>query len=224
MTALHVAVACARTEVVKVLLEHKANVNAISDSSSNRTALHTAAERGLPDITRMLIRHNADIYALNHYKRTPLELVTGYTLSGYCHGHDTMYKPNCMKVVEMLLKHYQVSPNKRAKKSLGLALNWAALEGNIDLAKRLLDSGVDVNTRGRYGRTPLIEAIHQRSHLCPITTDSRTIARQKQQSMKLIKLLLKRGADASLSDENKRNAIRHAEHHGEKKVIDLLKR
>lgn len=59
-------------EVIKLLLERNANVNAASANASGRTALHYAAERGKEEIVAMLLEANANVNARDFYDRTPI--------------------------------------------------------------------------------------------------------------------------------------------------------
>ena len=62
------------------------------------------------------------------------------------------------------------------------ALTFAAREGDIDSARKLLDAGADVNQTTEYGWTPLLTAVNNRNY-------------------RLAKLLLERGANANLANK-----------------------
>ena len=53
-------------EVVKVLLENSADVNAVN--SPKMTALHLAAREGHVDVTKVLLENGADVNAVNNEK------------------------------------------------------------------------------------------------------------------------------------------------------------
>ena len=57
-------------DIVKLLLQHGANVNA--QSSSGNTALHYACCGGYEDVVLVLLDHNADIEHQNENGHTPL--------------------------------------------------------------------------------------------------------------------------------------------------------
>jgi len=62
------------------------------------------------------------------------------------------------------------------------ALTFAAREGDIESARKLLDAGADVNQATEYGWTPLLTAVNNRNY-------------------RLAMLLLERGADASRANK-----------------------
>ena len=63
------------TEVVKLLLKKKANVNA--RGRGGFTALHNAAQKGHLEIVQMLLDNKADINVKNERDVTPLHLAAG---------------------------------------------------------------------------------------------------------------------------------------------------
>ena len=83
------------------------------------------------------------------------------------------------------------------------ALMGAAFHGRLEQVQRLLDKGVDVNSRYLDYETPLIFA-SLRGHV------------------KIVKLLLSRGADVNARDEWGKTALTYAEEKGHKQVRDLL--
>lgn len=71
-TPLHAAVAGRQRECAKVLLEHKADVNA--RQQGGWTALHGAAQAGDRSMVELLIAHNADVKARAENNQSPLDL------------------------------------------------------------------------------------------------------------------------------------------------------
>ena len=75
-TLLHEAVESRRLDIVKVLLDKGADVNAVSNA--NDTALHIAATNGDTDIINLLLSRNADIKKLDGIQRSPMETARAY--------------------------------------------------------------------------------------------------------------------------------------------------
>lgn len=71
LSALHLAVFANSLECVLLLLQHNAEVNAISFTEKN-TPLHMACESGNAGIVQALIDCNADVHLRNILLRTPL--------------------------------------------------------------------------------------------------------------------------------------------------------
>ena len=62
-TPLHLASFFNQPGIVKLLLDHGADTNAVADNQSRVRALHSAAACGSIDISRMLLEHGADVNA-----------------------------------------------------------------------------------------------------------------------------------------------------------------
>ncbi|MGA2218396.1 MAG: ankyrin repeat domain-containing protein [Terracidiphilus sp.] len=69
-TPLHVAAFNDRLEVAKLLIDNKADVNAVANNGS--TPLHLAAAKGNKDIVELLLANNANINATDHDGWSPL--------------------------------------------------------------------------------------------------------------------------------------------------------
>ncbi len=78
----------------------------------------------------------------------------------------------------------------------------AANDGNIDLLKTLLDSGVDVNVKDKFGMTALMWASHRR--------------------FSAVKLLIERKANINLPADNGYYPIHEAVGGGHKEIISYL--
>jgi len=84
------------------------------------------------------------------------------------------------------------------------ALHYAAAEGNIELARQLLDNGDDVNQGDSFGMTPLHHAA-------------------KHGVKELVELLCSRGADRSLVDNTNSTAFQVAQDNSHDHITELLK-
>lgn len=83
------------------------------------------------------------------------------------------------------------------------ALHWAAIGGQFNAVKLLVDSGINVNSRDRDNVTPIIRA---------------AMNGQKD----IVKLLIQRGADVNLYDRLHSSALHYASFHGKSKVVIML--
>jgi hypothetical protein len=122
--------------VVRVLLEHKAEVDA--KDRYGRMALHGAAARGREAVVRVLLEYKADVDAKDRYGRTAL-------LWAANRGHGV--------VVRLLLEH---KADVGAKDRYGrTALLLAAEGGHGAVVQLLLEHKADVNAKDEAGRTAL---------------------------------------------------------------------
>lgn len=72
VTPLHSAAAARATEIVRMLVESGAPVNA--KQHGNWTALHAAADNGDKEMIKILLQHGADLLAQNDAGQTPSDI------------------------------------------------------------------------------------------------------------------------------------------------------
>lgn len=141
-TPLHFACAQGGLPLVKLLLQHGADVNA-TDFADN-TPLHGAAFAGKVDIIKALLAKKADPNHRNRQRVTPL--------------FHAAFR-GVLPAVEALL---DAGADMKTADNLGeTALHRAATGGHVEVIKILLDRGLDVNVRDRQGQTPLHQAAQQ---------------------------------------------------------------
>lgn len=75
-TPLHEATENHKLDIVEVLLDCGADVNAVSNG--DYTALHIAATNGDTGIINLLLSRNADIRKLDEFQRSPLQTAKAY--------------------------------------------------------------------------------------------------------------------------------------------------
>jgi hypothetical protein len=146
-TALHTAAGGGYLEVVKILLDAGANVNAAAAAGrEGRTALQAAAGGGHLEVVRMLLDAGAHVNAAAERRegRTALQAAAGG-------GH--------LEVVRMLLDAGANVNATAAGYGDQTALQAAATRGRLEVVRMLLDAGANVNATaaaaGREGRTAL---------------------------------------------------------------------
>ncbi|MCC6003801.1 MAG: ankyrin repeat domain-containing protein [Thermofilum sp.] len=150
LTPLHWAAFLGHVDVVRLLLEHGAEVNA--RNKYGETPLHRAAAYGRADAARLLLEHGADVNARDEYGWTPLHVAA---LQGRAdvarllleHGADVNVRTTgAIVFVEDFTKstYSGVTP-----------LHLAAYGGHAEIARLLLERGADPSIRDKDGRTPL---------------------------------------------------------------------
>lgn len=139
-TPLHRAVMEGQLDILKLLLDHRADPN-IRDEV-NSTPLHLAIEVGRKKAVDLLLRHNANPDVQNNANHTPLY----YAILAKDVG-----------LVKILLEH---DANPNAQEALGQSLlHLAAKKDEIVSVNMLLEHGADPNVKDAGGTAPLHYAI-----------------------------------------------------------------
>ena len=203
---LTAAAFCGSTDVLNLLLDHGADVNAMD--KYERTALGWAAGRGEAEAAELLIVNGATIDAKNKNGLTPLcfaimssqlkvaeiLLANGADVNVVCNGG--------------MLLHIVAAKGKPYKRPLWPPLPIPGGEPDedhpYDIARLLINYGVDVNSKDDDLRTPL----HQAAEFgIPEVT----------------KLLLKNGADVNVKDDLRGTPLLYAvRQNGNLEIIKLL--
>ena len=169
-----------RTEVVRLLLDAGASVDATDDWGC--TAIFKAATYNHLDCVRVLLRLGADPDKSNRWGAIPLQYA----------AHQGHYK-----VVRKLVK-YKCDIHKRGEETVPPALIAAATRGYHKCVSALLDAGTDVNlSHNNNGETALLHAIKYCQHaLNEFTTNSSATIADR---LRCIQILLHAGAEVSAS-------------------------
>ncbi|XP_031632810.1 26S proteasome non-ATPase regulatory subunit 10-like isoform X5 [Contarinia nasturtii] len=133
-TALHWAIISngyAKTEIVKYLVSHRANVQA--ENIWQETPLHSAADKGDIEIVKYLVNHGANVHAVNIWQETPLH-------SAASNGHT--------ETVKFLVEH---GANINVKdNSQHTPHYYANKNGHIDVINYLRGHGTHLNNHFIY--------------------------------------------------------------------------
>jgi hypothetical protein len=122
-------------DVVRILLDHGANVNTID---KKKTPLNSAFSGGHLEILRLLLEHGADVDVWGDYDDPVLHLAS---------------KAGQAEVVHLLLRH---NANVNARGFLGWTpLHGASDGGHAKVVQLLLDYGADINALSNGHNTPL---------------------------------------------------------------------
>ncbi len=160
-TPLHAAVDNSNLTAVKLLISHGADVNAKNSRAS--TPLHESYRSG--EIARVLVEAGADVNAVNEFNATPLDWAVGWKDSGAMqvlldHGAKLTFPVACIVGNTEFVKSAIEADPALVDKPLGddpteTSLVRAAMNGQVDIVRILLEHGATVNFKDGRRTTPL---------------------------------------------------------------------
>ncbi len=171
---LHYAAACGQTEIIGILLDHKADIDVENDSE--KTPLNLAALNGYKDAVKLLLSRGASVNATSDGPNP---------LTSAAYG----CKP---EIVELLIANGADIETGGSNEPLMLA----AAKGYLDVVKVLVANGANVNATDYSGRTPLHWAVLQEFGAISESP------RGPQDFLGVVKFLVKSGADVNAVDDN----------------------
>ena len=156
--SIHKAASDGNIEAVKQHLAAGVDVNAW-DEDFGWTPLHLAAQRGYKEIIELLLANGADVNARDWSGETPLDWADGETVDLLRkHGGKTKKELEAAgKPTEPVAESAQ--PEQPTGKTPDASLWEAAMFGGIELAKKAIADGADVNAKKEDGQTPLHSAV-----------------------------------------------------------------
>ncbi|CAH0387286.1 unnamed protein product [Bemisia tabaci] len=183
---LHSAIKSGRTDIVKLLLDAKSNVDAVDESGKtpidysvehaknengteifklllangatvDKSLLHNVVKNECFEICEVLINNGCDVNALDEHYRTPL-LYTAYPHSSYFTNKELNPDETYRIQIAELLLNSGADVNAKCKRD-ETALHFATQFGFERLVWFLLQNGADVNSFDKLGNTALTFAV-----------------------------------------------------------------
>ena len=192
MSPLHSAAYYGDLQMVQVLLDYKADIDAQDDTGE--TPLHGLSwNRGggrqisqLHKVSRLLLEHGANVNARSHNLSIPLHIAA---------------QNGRVEVVRVLLEHGTDAnaPNK----TQSTPLHVAAQQGEVEVVRVLLEHGANVNALGQDQSTPLHTATEYRR-------------------VDVVRVLLKYGADVNARNKAHCTPLHVAAQKGKVEVVRVL--
>lgn len=191
-SALIEAASAGRLADVERLLAAGASTTATD--AEGRTALIAAAYGNHVDVARALLEAGADV------NRQDATQQSAYLIAASEVGDDP-------RLLELTLRH---GADVEAKDSYnGTGLIRAADRGHVEIVRRLLDTGIDVDHVNRLGWTALLEAV--------------ILGGGDVEHIEIVRVLVEEGGvDTSIRDHEGRAALDHARANGYAEMIAIL--
>ncbi|KAE9556621.1 hypothetical protein FO519_000027 [Halicephalobus sp. NKZ332] len=198
-TPLHYACMAGNIEMVKLLIEHEANVNAVQ-KTTHATPLHFACQSGNEKIVKFLLDKGAVPHIKDSYNNTSLHYAVrgsdnSEIIKAILRKVDNKEKfisiknnsgitvirlvveENRLKIAEYLLKQHFGNHSKNeyekeheeCEKSDALLVHLAAQRGSPKMIKLLIENGLSIEERDNRGQTPLHFAAEE-NHLQLVRT------------------------------------------------------
>ena len=194
-TALHLVARAGNVDAAKLLLAHGAKVDP-REKFGGQTPLMWATARRHAPMVELLASKGADVNArsmVRDYQRVATaESRAKFLDRGGFTPLLYAVRENCKDCIEVLLKHKADAnlPDPANVPPVSIAM----MNGNWDVAKRLIEAGADVNAWDIFGQSPLHVAIaymNTRGDNNPLDLDTQN----KVNGRDLVKLLVERGAN-----------------------------
>jgi ankyrin repeat protein len=214
---LHVASHRGHVDVIRLLLEHGADVNA--KANYNRTSLHFASELGHIEVMQLLLEKGADVNSTTADNKYPLveasqagQLKAVQVLVQHgadvnvhgVHGCTPLHRASWtgrLEVIRFLLEHgADVDARDNDRRT---TLHHASSHGQLEIVRLLLEHGADINAHGKKMDTPLHRAT-------------------AVGELEVARCLLHHGAKVDARDSDGRTTLDLAFLHGQLEIVRLL--
>jgi ankyrin repeat protein len=182
----------------------QSEAKAITASDSENTPLMTAVKQGDQNKITQLLNAKVNVNAKNAQGLSALHIAI---------------RNGDLKTVKLLLKAGAQINTAETNGKTPPPLDSAVMGGHIEIAQLLIDSGAQVNIRDPYrGRTPLHWVVRMTKGAVQKIAAQIPI----EKAVKLIKLLLSRGADRTLMDNENKTALQWAQTMHQTQLVNIL--
>lgn len=154
-----------KPDIVELLIDLGADVNAVTKSFAPDSALKIAVERGCADITQMLLKAGATFES--KFNRTLLHIAVIATDSSHQRAIEVMEVMNQLLSLDV----YKSQINEQYLPTGFSALHYAVTVSiskkdptNFKVIQNLMDAGININLLNKSGRTAEQEATHLGNH------------------------------------------------------------
>lgn len=217
-SALHYAAKLGKNESVKALLKLGMSVNympKVEAVGQVDTPLNSASRAGQLSTIKLLLNSGADpnLRVVNdngcrQESYSPLHWVA-------CSSKEDQNYKNRVEIAKILLEH-GANPNISARISAWTPLLCASFTGNLEVAKLLVDAGVDVNA-------PYEEVCNGAdSKHYAITLAASGDDQSPAEMLEMVKFLVEKGADVNSKDESGETPLHNAAWRGSFPTVQYL--
>lgn len=239
-TPLHAAAQMGDVEIVRLLVIRGAEINATTRTGD--TPLLWAAKEGRHEIAKFLIAKGADVNAqggddfasplhvaaeMDHIPLVRLLLDSGARI-------DPRDRLGRTPAVRAMQRGHRNLVSILIAAGAEVDLHLAAYLGDVTIAKRLIETGTDVNIRDDLDNTPLHYAarsgqaavadvlIANGAEVDAEDEHGNTPLHLATKHVEVTKVLVDHGADLNARDQGGRTALQEAVSYGTREVVDLL--
>ncbi|XXG94925.1 hypothetical protein Hte_001184 [Hypoxylon texense] len=207
---LHIACYSGHLDIVRLLLDTKADVKLASEIGM--TALHNASLRGFASVCKLLVDNGATFLIEGHkqsplhhparFSRRPRNIATADVLIGALKKQFPRFKEEGSEDAKDLVTIINAQAGHKKK----TALIYAAVAGNLDLARTLIELGADVHSSEDEGFNAMCRAA-------------------MMNDVEMVRLLADSGCEVDSNRSDGRHSLHDACAWGSQQVIEeLLKR
>ncbi|KAJ3926164.1 MAG: ectomycorrhiza-induced ankyrin-domain/NACHT-domain-containing protein [Lentinula lateritia] len=235
--ALQAASIKGHESMVKLLLEHNADVNA--QGGKHGTALQATSFQGNESIVKLLLEHNADVNAQGGYFGNALQATSfqgnesivklllkhnaDVNAQGGKYGNALQaasYRRH-QSIVKLLLEH-NADVNAQGG-YFGNALQATSFQGNESIVKLLLEHNADVNAQGgEYDNALQAASFQGNESIVKLLLEHNADAASDNENENIVKLLLEHNGDVNAQGGHYGNALQAASYNGNEAIVKLL--